>query len=254
MASFSTTGWAPAASLTVKARDALGNATGANVGPGATADTNGAATLTGLADATNYVATDGTRTVNFRTTAAAPVTTPPVWTPSVDGLLLAAYEPINVQTGGLLTAGQIFVQKIPVPQSVTVTDLLVLVQTAGVTLTAGQCFGGLYSSAGALIAKTAEQSSQWQSLGEKPMPLTAESGQSLVLQGGAGAFVYTALLANGTTAPQMFRASGNHTTASANVGLSSNLRFATTTAGNTSLPSSLPALVSDPKTIWTGLR
>jgi lysophospholipase L1-like esterase len=70
MASFASTGWSPGASITVYARPTTpGAAVGASVTT-ATADTNGAATFNGLADATNYQATDGTVTRTFRTPPA----------------------------------------------------------------------------------------------------------------------------------------------------------------------------------------
>lgn len=71
MASFSSTGWAPGATVTAYVRGPRGEQTGSSVASG-TADTNGAVTFSGLNDTTGYVATDGTRTVNFRTPAGGP--------------------------------------------------------------------------------------------------------------------------------------------------------------------------------------
>ncbi len=89
--------------------------------------------------------------------------------------------------------------RVPIPYTMTLSNLVTYVTSAGSALTSGQCLGAVYSSAGVLLGKTATQHTAWQSPGLKSMALTAEAGQSLTVAPG---YVIAALLANGTTAPQ----------------------------------------------------
>lgn len=77
MASFTSSGWGAGATVNAFARDAFGKATGAAVGGSPkTASSAGQVTFDPLADNTGYVATDGTRTVSFRTPVASATGTP----------------------------------------------------------------------------------------------------------------------------------------------------------------------------------
>jgi hypothetical protein len=74
---FTSRGWPTGATVTVYKRPVTpGAALGSSVASG-TADGNGEVTFTGLTDSTHYQATDGNRTVGFRTDDAGYVPTPP---------------------------------------------------------------------------------------------------------------------------------------------------------------------------------
>ena len=77
------------------------------------------------------------------------------------------------------------------------TNILLDVNQTGVTLTANQNFLGLYTSAGAKLAQTADLSTVWTSTGE---PTThALTGAPISVTGGADVFVYVMILTNGST-------------------------------------------------------
>jgi hypothetical protein len=127
------------------------------------------------------------------------------WKPADSGLLLATADPVLCSTQLQPSAGPIFLAKVWVPVSTTVANLLMYVQTAGATLTAGQNLAGIYNPAGTLVAQTADQSSgtAWNTIGWKTMALTAQGGQTITpLAGGAGVWYWAAYLVNGTTTPK----------------------------------------------------
>lgn len=156
----------------------------------------------------------------------------PTVQPSDHGLHAWTFDPANAAGSSTMTAGTVYLAKVQLRRASYVTNLLATVGTAGATLTAGQCFAGLYNSSGTLIAGSADQATNWQSIGTKTMALTS-GPYSLA----AGAY-YIALLANGATPPQFIRSN----TASAsmiNVGLTvSTGRYITTETARTSLPAS----------------
>jgi hypothetical protein len=109
----------------------------------------------------------------------------------------------------------------------------------GEGLVAGQSEVGVYSFAtGVLIARTADQATNWATTGEKEMALAAEPGQSLV---GPAGYYYLALISTGTTRPTFTRLpAGNHTAASLNLGqVSGRPRGATGNTASNRLASTL---------------
>jgi hypothetical protein len=89
--------------------------------------------------------------------------------------------------------------KVKLPVAASVTNIILWVQTAGGTLTAGQNFSALFNSAGTLIGQSPDQAAAWAGTGLKTAALTG------------GPFVCTAgnyfvgFWYNGTTAPTMGR-------------------------------------------------
>lgn len=154
------------------------------------------------------------------------------WQASDHDLVSWSFDPSHIQGGNPTTAGTVYMIKIPVRHTTTINNLIATVTTAGATLTASQNFAGLYDVSGNLLAQTADQATNWQSVGAKIMALTAP----VVVQPG---FYYLALLANGTTPPQFAR--GQVTSASApNVGLATSAgRYITTATAQTSLPATI---------------
>lgn len=159
------------------------------------------------------------------------------------GMLLATCDPADA--GGTFQPGTgiITLAMVKVPSSIKVTDIVLRVGTAGAGLTVGRV--GIYDADGVLIAKTADQSTAWQTVGVKTMALTAESGKSLRLPGGPGVYYRIALLAVGTTIPifpaqvsgiglQLGMTAGPVSTSRIRVGYHA-------TGGQTSLPASIAA-------------
>lgn len=123
----------------------------------------------------------------------------PAWVPSDNGLLASNMDPGEATSQVDGAVGEILWSKVWVPQRVTVANLVVMVSSPGDTLSSGN-FGGLYSSAGTLIAKTAEQSTNWATAQTWSMALTAEAGQSLTF-GGPGMYVIAAVMSRATVNP-----------------------------------------------------
>lgn len=148
------------------------------------------------------------------------------WTPFM-GIPTAQNQP---------SSGQVSIVRIPIPQTLVVTNVACQVEVAGSGLTAGQNFIGLYTSAFALIGTSADQAAAWASTGWKPAALT---GGPYTIQGGLGVYVYGALLAVGTTRPQ-FKHYSPPNTAIRDTGMSAGALWAMQGAtGQTSLPATV---------------
>ena len=149
------------------------------------------------------------------------------WNPRDRGLL-AENVPADLCAGTVMsTAGRLEGAAVRLPTVASVTNLVVVVTTAGNTLTSGQCFGALYDSAGVLIGQTADQAAAWVSTGVKTMAL---GGGPFTLQAG----IYNAVAwFNGTTGPALGRG-GSGLAALANHGFSApNLKFYVADTGKT---------------------
>jgi hypothetical protein len=180
----------------------------------------------------------------------------PVWMPRHNNLLFGSGDPTAAAATQAMNVGLLRLAKIWIPEAVVVASLVIHVVSSGATLTAGQCFAGLYDSSGALIAKTADQSSAWLTTGVKVMALTAEAGKSLTpLPGGPGVWMYAVVLVNGTTAPTLRLTGSGTTSTETNTQLVSTDGFRAATAGTalTALPSTLPATTSSASIYFAGL-
>jgi hypothetical protein len=164
--------------------------------------------------------------------------TPPnyEYIPKDQNLLGWNYSPIYISSGAILTtAGTVYGERIHCPTSTPITNLYIYVTTGGATLTAGQCFAGLYDINKNLIGSTADQSTNWQSAGLQTMALVG--GPYVVTPGD----LFIAFYANGSTLPSLAKTNGYIT--ALDVGLSAaNYRcFSADTGRTTSLPASLGA-------------
>lgn len=122
------------------------------------------------------------------------------------------------QTGGtagssLSAAGTMNGARLWVPVDCTANNIQVYVTNIGVTLTSGQCFAAIYTTAGALLGQSVDQATNWStSTGVKSAALSAP----VALTAG---FYDIALWANGTTMPKFAALStsnvGNWTASSA---------------------------------------
>jgi hypothetical protein len=106
-------------------------------------------------------------------------------------------------TAILGTAGSVYGTAIQVRRTITVTSLLAHVTTAGGTLTAGDSWGLLYSSAGTLLGQSTDQATPWATAGLSTMALTAKATGSLTLSPG---LYWGAVVSTGTTLPTFAKA------------------------------------------------
>lgn len=165
------------------------------------------------------------------------------------GLLGMTFPPPLSGTGNVLSAGgALCIAKIYVPVTISVTNILTYVSTAGSGLTASQCFAGIYDSAGNKLAGTGDQSTSWNSTGLKTMAI---SGGPVSITGGTDTWVWGALLYNGTTSPSIVNLSSNNG-AQTNFGLAAASFIAGTLSNSyTALPASFtPSTMSGTNRFW----
>jgi hypothetical protein len=212
------------------------------------------ATLTGTPAAPT--ASAGTSTTQIATTAftAAAVANAlsllGVWTPASQNLVGANGDPGASPQGGVVmaTAGTLYGTRFQVV-SATATSIQMHFVSGGGTLTAGQCFAGLYNDAGTLLSSSADQATSWGSGGVKTVALG--SPQTVT----PGAFYKVGWFFNGTTGPSISRM-GNIANVLANIGLvSPNFRWFTANTGlTTALPGTIGTMTSFITTYWVGLQ
>jgi hypothetical protein len=131
-----------------------------------------------------------------------------------------------------LTSGTVYLMKITATATQTVSNIILNLTGAGVTLTSGQSLVAVYNSSGTQQAISADQSSSWTSSGLKTIAL----GSSVSLTAGSDYFV--AVLCVGTTPASFQRGLGG--VASANGGLTNTAyRFAVNGTTQTTLGASL---------------
>lgn len=152
-------------------------------------------------------------------------------TPDAHNLVAWTYDPGMAVNNITLTGGTIYLAKLHIPRTVTVTKLYWWMSVAGVTPTAGQNFGGLYDSAGTRLATADADATVTATAGLQTLTI---SSTSLT----ANTFVWAALVFNAGTLPTIQYASGaTGTTTACNVGLTAaTFRYATNGTSQTSLP------------------
>ena len=146
------------------------------------------------------------------------------------------------------TSGTVVTAKLFLRQPATVSNVCIAIGAAGVTLTAGQNFAGIYNTAGLLLGTTADQSAVWNSAGFKQMALTAPVALA------AGAY-YVAILSNAATPPTLARG-GTITASVANANLTAtDAAWATGPAAQTTLPASITmaSRTLSSLTTWVGV-
>ncbi|MEV5607022.1 hypothetical protein [Streptomyces sp. NPDC052225] len=153
--------------------------------------------------------------------------------PSDQGLLAWTFDPCNTIDVSVLAPGTVYMAALRVRERTTLSNIHLYLSTAGAGLTAGQCFAGIYNTAGTRIAVTADQATAWASSGAKTMALTAP------VEVYPGTY-YVAVVCNGTTGITVSRGSGN--AGQVNMGLTAaNARYTSGGTGwtaQTSLPAS----------------
>lgn len=154
--------------------------------------------------------------------------------PSDQNLLTWTHDPATLRSvsNSPVTSGTVILSKVKiVNRSTVVTNVIVGIESAGVTLTAGQNLVGLYDSSGNRLAQSADQSANWTSAGMKTIALTAPVTLAV------GSY-YVAILAVGTTPPAFSMGAGG--SVNINVGLSTGAaRFLLGPTAQTALPATI---------------
>lgn len=116
--------------------------------------------------------------------------------------LIAWNMPISVAANSTVVspAGTLFLMKIRRVPAGNITNVCLLMSVVGSTLTTGQCFAALYTSAGVLVGQTADQAANWSA---------TAALKTMALVGGpypvAAGDYYVGWWYNGTTGPQFLR-------------------------------------------------
>jgi hypothetical protein len=157
-------------------------------------------------------------------------------TPAYNNLLGWTMSSLEAGSNATLVSGRLYLFKIMVPTTISVTNITVAISNAGSGLTSGQNFMGLYSSSGTLIGTTADQTTNFSSTGIK---VAALIGGPYTITGSSNTFVWVAFVANGTTLPKPI-GSGIGVVGLANLGLTAaTYRGAYNGTASTALPSSI---------------
>lgn len=169
--------------------------------------------------------------------------------PADDGLITWAYDPaVANNSTAMPTGGVLNLVKVHIPYATTITNIVMGLTNVGVTLTAGQCFAALFTTAGTWVRSTADLAATWAGVaGTKTTALTTPYVAS------AGDH-YVGFWYNGTTGPTFARSSGVQA-GLYNIGLSTpNLRFSTADTGlTTTAPGTFGAQTASATTYWVGL-
>lgn len=159
---------------------------------------------------------------------------PPWALEDLTGVLGASHDPQLLGQTISTTSGVMRLSRVRLrAPTVSVTNIIMHISTAGATLTSGQNLVGIYSSAGTLLASTGDQSAVWTSTGTKTMALT---GGPVSIASGVG-WVWVGALPKGTTSPAFV----GYFAASSTIG---NLGVTASTAWNGTYSSALSALPS----------
>lgn len=169
--------------------------------------------------------------------------------PADYGLKAWTFDPVMWASGFVLTpAGTLFWQRIHVRKAISVSQLVLFINSAGVGLVAGQCFGLLYGQTPTFsqIAFTSDQSANWQSTGYKAMNFSG--GPFNLTPGDYFSVVYY----NGTTGPGFGRAGGSNIINGSSV--MPVTRFGTANTGVTNVaPGALSGMVPFNAALWAAL-
>lgn len=174
--------------------------------------------------------------------------TTPTFMPNDHGYQAWSADPVYSVGGANPGTGVVRMVKMTQnPFSYTITNVVTFINTAGVALTAGQCFAGVYDSAGTRQAITADQSGVWNTTGLKSMAVTVP----YVVP--ANAEIWLALLYNGTSCSF----AGTGATAGQNDLINASLaaadyRYTNGPTAQTTLPASVTmgTRVTTPQSTW----
>jgi hypothetical protein len=169
-----------------------------------------------------------------------------VISPSAAGLLAWNFPYVLAQAGSsaVIIGGTLYLAKLPLAAGTVVTNLWMDINTAAVTPTTGQNFGGLYSAAGALLATTSDLTT---AIGTNTGPIECPLSAAYTVQSSANYYIGFSL--NAATLPKLecYLSQGTITTGVVPFGSTTTFGntaakypFAVNTTGNTTaLPTSL---------------
>ncbi|SRR6266568_3650538 len=159
-----------------------------------TRDTNLYRSAAGTLKTDNSLVITGSLTVGG---AAITSNASPSTQPTDLGYQSWAYDPIGCRAGQILTSGVLFMVRLQIRQSLSLSTIYIGVTTPGSGLTAGQNLVGLYNSSGTLVGSTGDQATSWTTgSAEKIISLTSSAAVT------AG-FYWVGILSNGTTPPTL---------------------------------------------------
>jgi hypothetical protein len=126
------------------------------------------------------------------------------WVPADSGLLVASFDPtVASSNSGALTVGTLYLIKLPVHLSLTLSYLWWGIVSAGSGASSGS-YTGLYSSSGTLLSGSSDIGSSLAATGAAKLALTSAQALS------SGSFVWAALLVNlATTQPSLAQIGGS---------------------------------------------
>lgn len=173
--------------------------------------------------------------------------------PRHNNMLAQTFQPEMAMNTLTMTSGQVWVHKIYVPYSITVTNIVLAMSTNGATLTSGQSLAGIYNSSGSKLRETADLSTSWASA--SPAIKTNALTATLDITGGPDIWIYVALLCVGTTPPTWRRATTSSDLGNVGLAAADGYRFGTAATGQTTLPSSftVSSVTINSNSYWIGL-
>jgi hypothetical protein len=170
-----------------------------------------------------------------------------------DSGLLAATSAMDGAGGSTaaLTAGSVYIQKVPVRQPFAITNIIYIVQTAGSGASTGS-FVGVYNPSGVLLSGSADIGANLVSTGAFTTALTSPQSAGIV---GALSFVWLAMVSNLATTQPVLRGQVTQAFATANLGLvAATARCAVAATVQTTLPAFTPsASTLSGVAIWMGI-
>lgn len=169
-----------------------------------------------------------------------------IWQPRHYGLLAWSNSPHPCANPAVTGTTSMWVSKVFVPETITASNVVTYVTTAGSGVTSA--YMGVYDSSGALLGQTAQQSTAFNSTGTKSIALASP----VTITGGPGVYVYVAFCCTAaTTAPTLTRPSG---TTFQNVNLSPADYVGGSTPGTNPLASSFtPSSLGNQPPFWMAL-
>lgn len=170
--------------------------------------------------------------------------------PSDHSITTWTYDPALTFSGTNSVSGTVYLAKVVIRQTTTVSKVMISISSAAVTPVANQNFLGVYNSAGTLVAQTA--AGVLDTLITSSGALTATLSTTPTLTAGT---YWVAFLNNAATPTQLGRASSFESTPNANL-TNANYRFAINGTARTTLAASItPAsnTSSNSITYWAAL-
>lgn len=144
------------------------------------------------------------------------------------------------------TAGRIHGTTLKLLASVSVTNLHVSIAVAGASLTAGQCFAGLWREDRSLVGVSADLAAAFATTGFLTIPLI---GGPYALPAGR---YYAGLFFNGTTGPGLLRGP-NFSVVNSRLAAADSIAWYADSGRTTSMPSTLGAFTAHNMGVWFGL-